>query len=98
MAMQSDVKSVHTTGNGQVISLRTRIKGFVILGSGAAGGDVVLYDTTSGSATGNELLRFALPNNSNNVVTFTMPDQGILAKNGVYITVPSGASITIIYA
>ena len=96
--MQSDVRSVHTTGNGQVVSYRTRIKGFIILGSGAAGGDIVLYDTTTGTATGPELLRFALPNNSNNVVTFTMPDQGILAEEGVYITVPSGASITVIYA
>ena len=98
MAMQSDVKSVHTTGNGQVLSVRTRVKGFIILGSGAAGGDIILYDTISGTATGYELLRFALPNNSNNVVTFTMPDQGILAELGVYAAVPSGASITIIYA
>jgi len=95
--MQTDVRSVHTTGNGQVLSRRTRVRGFIILGSGAAGGDIVLYNTTTGTATGTELLRFALPNNSNNVVTFTMPGEGILASEGVYIAVPSGASITLIY-
>jgi len=95
--MQTDVKSVHTTGNAQLVSYRTRVKGFVILGSGAAGGDIVLYDTTTGTATGTELLRFAIPNNSNNVIAYTIPDQGILALRGVYVTVPSGASITVIY-
>lgn len=95
--MQTDVKSVHTTGNGQVVSYRTRVRGFIILGSGTGGGDIVLYDTTTGTATGDEILRFALPNNSNNVVTFTIPGEGILAREGVYVTVPAGASITIIY-
>jgi hypothetical protein len=95
--MQYDVKSAHTTGSALLVSFRCRVKGFLMLGSSTAG-DIVLYDSNTASSTGAvELIRFAVPGNANNVVSFDVPGEGILALNGVYATTPTGASITIIY-
>ena len=94
--MQYDVKSAHTTGNGQLVTGRGRVKGMLLLGATTAG-DVVLYDTASNSATGNELLRFAVPNNSNNVTSFTLPGEGILFQLGCYASVPTAYNVTLIY-
>ena len=92
--MQTDVKSAHTTNSGVIYAARTRAKGIVCLGSTA--GDVVLYDNAS-AASGTELIRFAIPGNSNNVVDIMIPGEGILAQNGIYASVPSGVSITVFY-
>ena len=95
MAMQYDVKATHTTGNGIIYAGRTRVKSIICLGASTAG-DVVLYDNAS-AASGNVLIRFAVPGNSNNVVEVTLPGEGILAQNGVYASVPTGYSVTVIY-
>ena len=93
--MQTDVKSTHTTGSGLIFAQPTRVKGLILLGASTAG-DVVLYDNAS-AGSGTELLRFAVPNNANNVVDIMMPGEGIRAYNGVFATVPTGVSITVIY-
>lgn len=96
MAMQTDVKSAHTTASGVLVSGRCRVRGWVCLGSSTAG-DIVLYDNAS-AASGTELTRFAVPGNSNNVVAVPLPGEGLLASNGVYAATPTGASITIYYS
>ena len=93
--MQTDVRSTHTTGNGVIYAGRTRVKSIICLGATTAG-DVVLYDNAS-AASGNELIRFAVPGNSNNVVNVNLPGEGILAMNGIYASVPTGYSVTVCY-
>jgi hypothetical protein len=93
--MQTDVRAAHTTNSGAIYDGRTRVKAIICLGASTAG-DVVLYDNAS-AASGDELIRFAVPGNANNVVEINLPGEGIVAKIGVYASVPSGYSITVIY-
>jgi hypothetical protein len=93
--MQYDVKSAHTTGSGALYNGRTRVKAIVCLGASTAG-DIVLYDNAS-AASGNVLIRFAVPGNANNVVEVSLPGEGILAQNGIYASVPTGYSVTVVY-
>jgi hypothetical protein len=93
--MQTDVKAAHTTNGGVIYAGRTRVKAIICLGASTAG-DIVLYDNAS-AASGNELIRFAVPGNANNVVEINLPGEGILAQNGVYASVPTGYSATVIY-
>jgi hypothetical protein len=93
--MQTDVKAAHTTGSGALYSGRTRVKAIVCLGASTAG-DIVLYDNAS-AASGNVLIRFAVPGNANNVVEINLPGEGIVAQNGIYASVPTGYSVTVIY-
>jgi hypothetical protein len=95
MAMQTDVKAAHATGNGVLYAGRTRVKAIVCLGATTAG-DVVLYDNAS-AASGDVLIRFAVPGNSNNVIEVALPGEGIVAQNGIYASVPTGYSVTVIY-
>ena len=94
MTMQTDVLSAHTEVSAVMVSSRTRLKGYQCLSGGTAG-DVVFSDgTTSG---GPERLRFNVPNNTNNPFSNIIPGQGILFDNGIYVSVPTGAKITIFY-
>ena len=93
--MQTDVKSTHLTGSGVIYVGRTRVKSIICLGAVTAG-DVVLYDNAT-AASGTELIRIAVPGNSNNVVDIMLPGEGILAQDGVYASVPTAYNITVCY-
>ena len=101
MAMQTDVKStkplaatgVFKTQSDADCTFRTRIKGIYAV-CGASAGSVVITDGSGG----NTLLTFDTPTVANaGSVYFLVPDQGILADNGLYGTVTNTASITIFY-
>ena len=101
MAMQTDVKATKPlTATGAFktqtdadIAFRTRLKGLYCT-NGASEGSVVI---TSGSG-GETLLTVNTPAAANaDGVYFLIPDQGILAENGLYGTVTNTSSITIFY-
>lgn len=101
MAMQTDVKStkplaatgVFKTQSDADCTFRTRIKGIYAV-CGASVGSVVITDGSGG----NTLLTLDTPTVANaGSVYFLVPDQGILADNGLYGTVTNTASITIFY-
>jgi hypothetical protein len=101
MAMQTDVKSTKPlaatgafkTQTNADISFRTRIKG-IYATCGVSAGSVVI---TAGSG-GETLLTLNTPTVADaGTVYFLVPDQGILAENGLYGTVTNTASITIFY-
>ena len=101
MAMQTDVKStqpltstgVFKTQSNADCGFRTRIKGIYAV-CGASAGSVVITDGQSG----NTLLTLNTPTAANaGSMYFLVPDQGILAENGLYGTVTNTASITIFY-
>lgn len=96
MAMQYDVKSIHTGGaqtNQALITGRVRIKSVVI--TGGAGAGVAKFLDASG---GNILLELDTSSNSN-MTNIILPGEGILFPNGVYYTataiVPLG--VTVVY-
>lgn len=99
--MQTDVKStkpltstgVFKTQSDADCAFRTRIKG-IYATCGASAGSVVITDGQSGST----LLTLNTPTASNaGSIYMLVPDQGILAENGLYGTVTNTASVTIFY-
>lgn len=96
MAMQYDVKSVHTGGaqtNQALISGRVRIKSVII--TGGAGAGMARFLDASG---GNVLLELDTGSNSN-MTNVLLPGEGILFPNGVWYTSVSVApiGITVVY-
>jgi hypothetical protein len=101
MAMQTDVKStkplaatgVFKTQTDADCSFRTRIKAIYAV-CGASAGSVVITDGNGG----NTLLTVNTPAVADaGSVYFLVPDQGILAENGLYGTVTNTASTVIFY-
>lgn len=101
MAMQTDVKvtkpltatGFFKTQTDANVSFRTRVKGIYVQ-NGASAGSVVVADGQGGNvlftlntAASADVGDFYIP----------VPDQGILAENGLYGTVTNTASITIFY-
>ena len=95
MGMQTDVLSAHLTGaSGTLYNSRTRLRGLLFLGDGTAG-DMIFRD---GGASGEIKLQFNIPANSNNDVSVLIPEQGVLFRTNIYVTLPgTSASITIFY-
>ena len=101
MAMQTDVKStkplastgVFKTQSNANCAFRTRIKGIYAV-CGASAGSVVITDGQSGDV----LLTVNTPAVADaGSIYFLVPDQGILAENGLYGTVTNTASTVIFY-
>jgi hypothetical protein len=101
MAMQSDVKSTKPlaatgpfkTQTDANVTFRARIKG-VYVACGTNAGSVVIADGDGGST----LLTLNVPTVADaGTVYIIVPDQGILAENGLYGTVTNAASVTLFY-
>jgi hypothetical protein len=93
MAMQYDVKSAHRETTGSLVTGRVRLKGYQCLSGGTAG-DIVFTDGTAG---GTERLRFNVPNNTNNPFANLIPGEGILFDDGIFVTLPTNAKVTVFY-
>ena len=96
MAMQYDVKSVHSQGaqtNLALISGRVRIKSVIVTG-GASAGMAKFLDASGGAV----LLELDTGSNSN-MTNVILPGEGILFPNGVWYTTSGTAPIgvTVIY-
>jgi hypothetical protein len=101
MAMQTDVKStkplaatgVFKTQSNADCTFRTRIKA-IYATCGVAAGSVVITDGNGG----NVLFTMNTPTVADaGTVYIIMPDQGILAEDGLHGTVTNTASLTIFY-
>jgi len=101
MAVQSDVKvtkpltatGVFKTQSDADVGFRARVKGIYIQ-NGASVGSVVVADGQSGAV----LFTINTPTAANEGNLYIpVPDQGILAENGLYGTLANVASITIFY-
>jgi hypothetical protein len=99
--MQSDVKvtkPLAATGSFKTqtdadVAFRVRVKGIYVK-NGVSAGSVVVSDGQSGSTL------FTLetsPSADTGDFYIPVPDQGVLAENGLYGTVVNTASITIFY-
>ena len=92
--MQTDVKSVHTSGaqtNQALVSGRARLKSVAITG-GATAGAAKFLDASGG----NVLLELDTGANSN-MTNVILPGEGILFPNGIWYTavatVPIGVTV-----
>ena len=92
MTMQYDVKAAHAEATGTMVAYRARIKGYQLL-SGSTAGDIVFTDGGSG---GTDRLRVNISTNLAPVSTL-IPGEGILFSTDIYVTLPTGAKVTIFY-
>lgn len=90
----NDVLSAHANTSGTLINRRCRLRGVVINTTSGTGGDVLFYDNTA-AASGVVLLE--VDEKAQSTVDIIIPGDGILAKNGVYVSLPANVSATIFY-
>ncbi len=90
----NDVLSAHSHTSGTLINRRCRLKGVVVNTASGTSGDVLFYDNTS-AASGVVLLE--VDEKAQSTVDIIIPGDGILAKNGVYVSLPANVSATIFY-
>jgi len=92
MAMQTDVKSVHTEATATIVATRARIKGYHVISGGTAG-DVIFRDGSSGGAI---VLQFNIGTGTQPIVML-IPGEGILCQDGIHVTIPATAKVTTYY-
>ena len=95
--MQTDVKSAHRSTAGSFYAGRTRLKAFIIT---PAVSTAATFEIRDGSASGAVL--FTMDITSQTVANSTyilVPGEGILAQNGLNLTVSVGSvtGITVFY-
>jgi hypothetical protein len=94
MTMQYDVKAVHLNASGAAYSGPLRAKGYQIAPGGTAG-QIIFYDNAS-AASGTQRLIVDITTNTTVVYTL-IPGEGIRFDNGLYISLPASATITVFY-
>lgn len=94
MSLHFDVKAVHVSATGVALTGPVRVKGYQI-GPGGSAGDIIFHDNAS-AASGTVRLQFNITTNTAAIST-VIPADGIKFFNGVYVTLPAGAAITIFY-
>lgn len=90
----NDVLTAHTHTSAALVARRCRLKGVVINTKSGATGDVIFYDNAS-AASGTVLLE--VDEKSASTVDIVIPGDGVLAKNGVYVTLPANVTATVFY-
>ena len=90
----NDVLSAHATVSSALINRRCRLRGVVVNTASGASGDVLFYDNAA-AASGSVLLE--VDEKAQGTVDIIIPGDGILAKNGVYVSLPANVSATIFY-
>jgi hypothetical protein len=92
MAMQTDVKAIHTETTGTIVSERTRLRGYQCISGGTAG-DVIFRD---GSSSGPIRLQFNIGTGTQ-PVGLPIPGEGILFTTNIHLTLPTSAKVTVFY-
>ena len=90
----NDVLSAHSHTSAALINRRCRLRGVVVNTTAGTSGDVTFYDNAS-AGSGTVLLE--IDEKSAGMTDIIIPGDGILAKNGVYASLPSNVSVTIFY-
>lgn len=90
----NDVLAAHSHTSAAMVARRCRVRGVVINTSSGATGNVVFYDNAS-AASGTELLE--VDEKATGTTDIQIPGNGILAKNGVYVSLPANVTATIFY-
>jgi hypothetical protein len=95
--MQTDVKSAHLSAAGSYYAGRTRLRGLIITPKATT---VATFEIRDGSATGTVLFTMDIPSlGTPNSFYILVPGEGVLADNGLYLTLSVGSitGITVFY-
>jgi len=90
----NDVLSAHSHTSATLVTRRSRLRGVVVNTSSGSTGDVVFYDNAS-AASGTILLE--VDEKSQGMTDIIIPGDGILAKNGIYVSLPANVTATVFY-
>jgi hypothetical protein len=90
----NDVLAAHSHTSAALVTRRSRMRGVVINTASGATGNVTFYDNAS-AASGTVLLE--VDEKAQSTVDIIIPGDGILAKNGVYVSLPANVTATIFY-
>ena len=95
MAMQTDVKSAHTTINAALYVGRARLKGVFISVAGGSPIDRIIFYDNATAASGT--VRLELDTTHNSAAYVLIPGEGILFTNGIFCDIGDADSVTIFY-
>ena len=90
----NEVLSAHAHTSSVLVSRRSRLRGVVVNTTSGTGGDVIFYDNAS-AGSGRVLME--VDEKSQSMVDIIIPGDGILAKNGIYVSLPANVTATIFY-
>lgn len=90
----NDVLSAHAHTSAALVARRARLRGVVVNTASGATGNVVFYDNAS-AASGSVLLE--VDEKSQGMTDIIIPGDGILAKNGIYVSLPANVTATAFY-
>ena len=90
----NDVLSAHAHTSAALVTRRARLRGVVVNTSSGTTGDVIFYDNAS-AASGTVLLE--VDEKSQGMTDIIIPGDGILAKNGIYVSLPANVTATAFY-
>jgi hypothetical protein len=89
MGMQTDVHSDHASVAGSMHAGRTRLKGLIVSPKAST---AATFEIRNGGATADVLFTMDIASNTNpNVFTMLIPGEGILATDGLYLTLSVGS-------
>jgi len=88
-----EVRSAHTHESATLVTGRCRLQGVVVNTSSGATGDLAFYDNTAASGT----VLLEVDEKEVSTVDIIIPNDGILAKNGIYVDLPANVTATIFY-
>jgi hypothetical protein len=97
MAMQTDVQSAHLSAAGSYYAGRTRLRGIVVTPKATT---AATFEIRDGGASGAVLYTMDIPSlGTPNSFYILVPGEGILASNGLYLTLSVGSvtGITVFY-
>ena len=96
MGFKSDIQATRVTGTASgtaVITPPVRLRGIIVASSGGGAGLINL--NTGASSGGTNLLTVDVP--SGDVINFSLPEDGILFPNGIYLsTATNVAAVTLL--
>ena len=90
----NDVLAAHAHTSAALVTRRCRMRGVVVNTASGATGDVIFYDNAS-AASGTVLLE--VDEKAQGMTDIIIPGDGILAKNGVYVSLPANVTATVFY-
>jgi len=92
MSFSSDISAVTVVATGDALDGRTRLAGLYFVSTSSAGS----LTLRSGGASGDIKLQLATPAVAGNY-DLIIPDDGILFKDGIHITLSNVTSATLLY-
>jgi hypothetical protein len=88
----NEVIAKHLHASGVLANCRGRLKGFIVNHDSGTSGNIILYDNDS-AASGDVVME--VDEKGAGTFGMTVPGDGIIFDNGLYVSLPANTSITV---